>query len=97
MSDATMNGSLAASTSPRPHLDQKPHAIGGIAFLLVLAAGLGYAAFSIAGDIQSVGEHDLAWGAIALLGLALLIALGFRVRQRLPRHGKCGRDRHLYP
>lgn len=35
MSNATVNGSLAASTSPRPHLDRKPHEVGGIALLLV--------------------------------------------------------------
>ena len=54
-----------------------PHPGGAIAFLLVLGAGLGYAAFSIASDIGQVGEHDLATGALVLLGLALLIALGF--------------------
>ena len=47
MSDATMNGNMAGIHSPRPHLDEKPHAAGAIAFLLVLVAGLGYAAFSI--------------------------------------------------
>ncbi len=61
----------------RPHMDSKPHAAGAIAFILVLVAGLGFAAFSIATDIDSVGEHNLAIGALVLLGLALLIALGF--------------------
>jgi PiT family inorganic phosphate transporter len=75
MSDLTMNGSMEAS--PRPHLDGKPHIGGAIAFILVLVAGLGYAAYSIASDIDSVGEHNLAIGAMVLLGLALLIALGF--------------------
>ncbi|RZA30204.1 MAG: inorganic phosphate transporter, partial [Proteobacteria bacterium] len=63
--------------SVRPHLDAKPHTASAIAFILVLVAGLGYAALSIVNDINSVGEHNLAIGAIALLGLALLIALGF--------------------
>jgi PiT family inorganic phosphate transporter len=79
MSDLTMNGGggAAGTASPRPHLDHKPHAAAGIAFLAVLVAGLGYAAFSIATDMGKVGEHGLATGALVLLGLALLIALGF--------------------
>ena len=50
MSDATMNGDMAGFPSPRPHLDEKPHLAGAVAFLLVLAGGLGYAAFSIMSD-----------------------------------------------
>ncbi len=76
MSDVTMGGGFGDMQS-RPHLDKKPHAAGAIGFLLVLVAGLGYAAFSILSDIQSVGEHNLAIGAMVLLGIALLIALGF--------------------
>src|ERR1700730_4042757 len=77
MSDATMNGNMAGIHSPRPHLDEKPHVAGAIAFLLVLVAGLGYAAFSIISDMDQAGEHGLAIGAFVLLGIALLIALGF--------------------
>ena len=77
MSDTTMNQSMTGVPSPRPHLDDKPHVGGAIAFLLVLVAGLGYAAFSISSDISNVGEHNLAIGAFVLLGIALLIALGF--------------------
>jgi PiT family inorganic phosphate transporter len=63
--------------SPRPHLDEKPHIGGAVAFLAVLVAGLGYAAYSIATDMSDAGEHGLAIGALVMLGLALLIALGF--------------------
>jgi inorganic phosphate transporter, PiT family len=77
MSDATMNGDIAILHSPRPHLDEKPHAAGAIAFLLILVAGLGYVAFSIMNDMSQAGEHGLAIGAFVLLGIALLIALGF--------------------
>jgi PiT family inorganic phosphate transporter len=59
-----------------PALDRKPH-VGGVAiFLLVLLAGLGYAAFSVFKDVHGVGE-PLALGVFGLLGLALVIALGF--------------------
>jgi PiT family inorganic phosphate transporter len=63
--------------APRPHLDSKPHVGGAIAFLAVLIAGLLYAAYSIATDISAVGEQNLAIGVLVMLGLALLIALGF--------------------
>lgn len=76
MSDVTMNSGLGVSSS-RPRLDGKPHAGGALAFLAVLLAGLGYAAFSIYSDVSDVGEHGLAVGALVLLGLALLVALGF--------------------
>jgi inorganic phosphate transporter, PiT family len=77
MSDTTINGNLTGDASPRPHLEEKPHRIGAIAFLLVLAAGLGFAAFSISADLGQSGEQGLAIGAFVLLGIALLIALGF--------------------
>jgi inorganic phosphate transporter, PiT family len=75
MSDVTMNG--GAADAPRPRLESKPHPLGALAFLLVLIAGLGYAAYSIATDMSDAGEHNLAIGTFVLLGLALLIALGF--------------------
>ena len=76
MSDTTM-GHVAGLQSSRPHLDGKPHTGGAVTFVLVLAAGLGYAAYNIATDVTNVGEHNLALGAFVLLGIALLIALGF--------------------
>ncbi len=77
MSGISMNAGVADTASSRPHMDRKPHPAGAIAFILILVAGLGYAAFSIATDIDTVGEHNIATGALVLLGLALLIALGF--------------------
>ncbi len=44
---------------------------------MVHVAGLGYAAFSIWRDVAATGEENLAIGAFVLLGIALLIALGF--------------------
>jgi PiT family inorganic phosphate transporter len=77
MSDVTMNSGVADVHTPRPHLDAKTHPFGALAFLLVLLAGLAYAAYSVSTDISNVGEHSLAVGAFVLLGIALLIALGF--------------------
>ncbi len=76
MSDFTLDDTPAARP-PRPAMGGKPHAAGALAFLGVLVAGLLFAAYSIATDMDKVGEHNLAVGALVLLGLALLIALGF--------------------
>ena len=60
----------------RPALDNKPNPLGAIGFLVVLVGGLGFAATSVMHDVTGIGE-PLALGAFLLLGLALLIALGF--------------------
>ncbi len=70
-----MSDSTALAAPQR--FDAPTHPAGKLAFLAVLLAGLGYAAFNIFADIQHAGEHDIATGALLLLGAALLIALGF--------------------
>jgi inorganic phosphate transporter, PiT family len=77
MSDATMIDRMAGGPSPLPHMDEKPHYIGTIVFLAVLVAGLAYAALGISRDMSVAGDSSLAVGAFVLLGIALLIALGF--------------------
>ena len=63
-------------SSSKVRLDHRIHPGGVIAFGVVLLAGLAYAGVSVVLDTQQVGEQ-LALGAFAFLGLALLIALGF--------------------
>ena len=63
-------------TAIKPKLDHKPHVSMLATFVLLLLCGVGYAAYGIFTDTQSVGE-PLAIGAMWLLGIALLIALGF--------------------
>ncbi len=77
MSDAPAISGSAALSRHGPRFDGKTHVAGPIAFLVVLVAGLAYAVVSLIADMNSVGEAPLAYGAFALLGLALLIALGF--------------------
>ncbi|GJE57128.1 MULTISPECIES: inorganic phosphate transporter [Methylobacterium] len=81
MSDAIAAGSSharqPAQSKGGPRLDHGIHPGGVIVFLLILIAGLGYAVVSLIADMNAVGESPLAVGAFALLGLALLIALGF--------------------
>jgi inorganic phosphate transporter, PiT family len=79
MSDSAVMPSGAVGSRPAggPRLDHGMHLGGVVAFLLVLVAGLGYAVVSLIADMNAVGEAPLAYGAFALLGLALLIALAF--------------------
>ena len=63
MSDLMMDRAVEGIPSPRPHLDERPHIGGAIAFLLVLAAGLGYAALNIFSDLSGAGESELSRSA----------------------------------
>ncbi len=66
-----------ARSARGPKLDGRMHPAGTTVFLLVLVGGLGYALYNLIADMQAAGQPPLAIGAFALLGLALLIALGF--------------------
>src|SRR5579863_6510200 len=59
-----------------PKLDHKSSPVTAIVFFCLLAAGIGYGVHGLLDDIRSVHE-PVALGVFALLGLALLIALGF--------------------
>jgi len=71
----SMPGGLAAPD--RPRLDHRPGKATWIVFTGLLLAGLGYTAWSIATDYAGSGEQATAIWPFVLLGLALLIALGF--------------------
>jgi inorganic phosphate transporter, PiT family len=47
------------------------------AFTLLLLCGLGYTIYGLVSDMQHAGGAPLAIGAFVLLGIALIIALGF--------------------
>jgi len=76
MPDTTM---AQPALAPRqgPNQDAKPHGSVGIGFAVMLVGGLAYMAYSVLRDVSGAGGPVLATGAIMLLGLALLIALGF--------------------
>jgi len=76
MSDAAATIDAHPPTKGGHKLDHKTHPAGGIVFLALLIAGLGYVAWSVFKDTAAVGE-PLAFAAFGSLGLALLIALGF--------------------
>ena len=67
---------VGAGTRGRPKLDARFGVASTSVFVVLLAGEIVYAAQGFLGDIHSVHEN-LALGVFALLGLALLIALGF--------------------
>jgi PiT family inorganic phosphate transporter len=75
MTDAVSNDILTAGAA-KPKLEQKHSSIATIVFCAALALGLGYGLRGLVEDIQNVHEV-IALGVFAMLGLALLIALGF--------------------
>ncbi len=83
MTAATLSSAPSAGeqkTADKLHIDLhgKVHPAGAFAFFLVLIAGAAFAVFSIAQDLRTYGGGEpVATGAFLLLGLALLIALGF--------------------
>jgi PiT family inorganic phosphate transporter len=60
----------------KPQLDYTPSTVTITLFCFLLAVGVGYGIYGLSSDIQQVHE-TLAVGVFALLGIALLIALGF--------------------
>ncbi len=77
MSEATLLQPSGLAPRQGPNLDAKPHASVGIVFLCLLVFGLGYTVNGLMHDINDAGGPTLAIGAFVLLGVALLIALGF--------------------
>lgn len=77
MSEFALNDTgLSSQAASRPDLNRKPHVSTVAVFLLFLVSGIGYAAYGIFTDTHNVGE-PLAISALLLLGIALMIALGF--------------------
>jgi PiT family inorganic phosphate transporter len=68
---------MSEAVLTRPQLDAKPHWLGAVIFFGLLILGVGFAVHGISTDMSEAGTPPLAIGTFALLGLALLIALGF--------------------
>jgi inorganic phosphate transporter, PiT family len=71
----------AASPSPaleaRPQLDKKASPFTLVVFFAILAMGLLFTAYSLMHDMHELGTTVTTWTPFLLLGVALLIALGF--------------------
>ena len=74
-----MSSVAAAHTLPatRPTLDHKPSRTTVLLFLGLLLIGIGYTGYSLVTDVHRAMPHGLAILSFFLLGVALLIALGF--------------------
>ena len=68
---------LPATSDSLPHLDQDPGAITTVIIFGLLAIGLAFVAYSLMTDISAAGDKAVTWLPYALLGAALLMALGF--------------------
>jgi len=73
---------LASATMPdaqgaRPHLDHKAGLVTALIFLALLSVGLLFTGYSLVTDISQAGAVAVTWLPYLLLGIALLIALGF--------------------
>ncbi len=77
MADFALNDTRPdTQAAAKPDLHRKPHVSVVAVFLLFLISGIGYAGYGVFTDTHNVGE-PLALSALALLGVALMIALGF--------------------
>ena len=75
MSTSAENLNLAASPTSRFGGRPKPGTLS--LFVALLLAGLAFVAYSLVHEIGAVGVHHITWLPFVLLGVALLIALGF--------------------
>ncbi|MBU6957596.1 inorganic phosphate transporter [Pseudomonas sp. CVAP len=69
--------SNAPASSAGPQLDKKPGVLTAVVFFAVLAMGLLFTAYSLIHDMHDLGTTVTTWTPFLLLGVALLIALGF--------------------
>lgn len=65
------------ATPSRPQLDRKPGIVTVILFVGLLGAGLLFTAISLVSDVSEAGARSTTLVPFFLLGVALLIALGF--------------------
>ncbi len=77
MSDATLSPALSGAAPHRPDLNARPNLATAIIFVGLLAAGLLLTLHGLMSDMSDAGSAPLAIPAFVLLGVALLIALGF--------------------
>ncbi|GGC96169.1 inorganic phosphate transporter [Undibacterium terreum] len=78
----TLHAAASSHTHPprhpsRPHIDQKNGPLAGLIFICLLATGLLFTGYSLTTDVTEAGGGAGSWVPYLLLGVALLIALGF--------------------
>jgi PiT family inorganic phosphate transporter len=77
MATPSLTASPASAASGRPALDKKTGPFTYVIFFAVLAMGMLFTAYSLMHDMHELGTVVTTWTPFLLLGVALLIALGF--------------------
>ncbi|OMQ37613.1 inorganic phosphate transporter [Pseudomonas putida] len=77
MATPSFTAAPAPAISVKPQLDKKPGAYTLVVFFTVLSLGLLFTAYSLMHDVNELGTVVTTWTPFILLGVALLIALGF--------------------
>nr|WP_116813437.1 inorganic phosphate transporter [Steroidobacter cummioxidans] len=67
----------SSASENRPQLDERPGYLTVVVFLTALAGGLAFAAYSLTRDVVQSGVQTTTYLPFVLLGISLLIALGF--------------------
>lgn len=70
-------GSFDQTSDSRPQLHRKSSTLTMVIFFAILATGLLFTAYSLKQDVDELGTVVTTWTPFLLLGVALLIALGF--------------------
>jgi PiT family inorganic phosphate transporter len=90
-------GSITASSLPsKPNLDVKPGKVTAFVFIGVVLGCLLYTGFSLMNDVNDTGANTTTLLPFILLGVALLIALGFEFVNGFSRYRQRGSHSYLY-
>jgi PiT family inorganic phosphate transporter len=77
MNTATLAATTTANSDTRPRLDSKPSIFTVVLFVALLVGGAIYTTMNLRGDVAQSGVQTTSYLPFLLLGVALLIALGF--------------------
>jgi PiT family inorganic phosphate transporter len=69
--------SVEQVNSSKPQLHRKSSRMTMVIFFAILASGLAFTTYSLMQDVEDMGTTVTTWTPFLLLGVALLIALGF--------------------
>ena len=73
----TASVEVGSASAPRHRFDSKPSLITMLLFAVLLVGGIGYTIVSLSSDMGDAAAKTVSYVSFFLLGIALLIALGF--------------------
>ncbi|MDR0278871.1 MAG: inorganic phosphate transporter [Paucimonas sp.] len=77
MDPSTLASPASTAGGHRPRLNHQPGRVASALFFVILLAGIGFSAYSLVQDVSDMNAVVTTWTPFLLLGIALLIALGF--------------------